>query len=780
MQQAIRQVVLVITGLCVLASLGGCGGPECSQDLDCDDVNACTLDSCDPDGKCAFVDDSNSCVDDNLCTDDSCVPDTGCVFTNNEVACDDADACTLGDTCGGGSCQPGPDTPNCDDGNPCTDDSCAPASGCVSTNNTVACDDGDACTVGDICGAGTCQPGQIALDCDDLNPCTDDGCDPATGCTHLDNVDSCDDSDACTEQDVCSNGSCEGVQLVCDDENLCTDNSCDSASGCVFSDNTVACDDADACTLGDICSAGSCQPGQDAPDCDDDNLCTDDDCDPATGCTHENNTNSCDDNDACTLGDVCAAGDCTPGTTPLDCDDSDACTQDGCEPSSGCTHDDISADCDDQLGCTRDSCDPVTGCVNQACSTYATCLDEVCTCDPGYQGDGFDCLPICDDGQCVAGEDAASCAADCDFDMVVVVEEALVAQLQASLDQYIADAADQGLRVYILEWTAGDEVDLRNLLIQQLAERAVEGAWLIGDLPVAWYQQMAFDEYEEFPFDLYLMDLDATFDDVDRDGIYDSHTIQRADIYVSRTDGTADELLAYFAKIHSFRVDGPALPTSAFNFMDDDWGAFSGTYGLEYMYTNLDIVSDAAESTTDAYLARLNGAGVEFVFQWIHSTASQMHIYGVGEGWIETAQVRAENHQAAFYNMFNCSAARFTEENLGMTYLSGTDYGLAITGTTKVGGMVLPRPFHSPLGDGQAWGPAFLEWYNDTGVTDDEWYLGMVILGDPQLTVSVDVAAKLFDQPDPFPADPKALRKVMQRIAKQSRNGSYLDYRATR
>ena len=93
----------------------------------------------------------------------------------------------------------------------------------------------------------------------------------------------------------------------------------------------------------------------------------------------------------------------------------------------------------------------------------------------------------------------------------------------------------------------------------------------------------------------------------------------------------------------------------------------------------------------------------------------------------------------SFYNLFNCSASRFTDEHIAMTYLTKTDYGLATTGTTKPGGNYYPKAFHHLLAQGNTWGEAFRGWYNNFGVTDDKWFLGMVILGDPMLTIQPTV-----------------------------------------
>jgi len=60
---------------------------------------------------------------------------------------------------------------------------------------------------------------------------------------------------------------------------------------------------------------------------------------------------------------------------------------------------------------------------------------------------------------------------------------------------------------------------------------------------------------------------------------------------------------------------------------------------------------------------------------------------------------------------------------------------LAVTGSTKVGGNYYPLEFHRTLAVGSSWGNAFKSWYNYFGSSDDEWFLGMVILGDPALYI---------------------------------------------
>ncbi|MGM0575858.1 MAG: hypothetical protein ACQEXJ_09035 [Myxococcota bacterium] len=312
-----------------------CYDGECvGVPVPCGDGNPCTDDICDPDtGECSHepneapCEDGNACTDgdtcsggscqagpeldcddDNPCTKDTCLPAAGCVHqVATEATCDDGDPCTIGDACVDGACVPG-DFLNCDDGNLCTVDSCGPD--------------------------GECHHEPIGHLCEDDNPCTDEACDPDKGCVYPYNNDPCDDGKLCTEGDTCTNGVCKGSPVPVDDGNPCTDDACLEGEGVVHTANTLPCDDGDACTLGDTCADKACVSGGKTPDCDDDNPCTDDTCDPDVGCVHTPNTLPCDDGTVCTEGDTCQGGECVG--TPIDCDDGNDCTADSCDPVEGC------------------------------------------------------------------------------------------------------------------------------------------------------------------------------------------------------------------------------------------------------------------------------------------------------------------------------------------------------------------------------------------------------------------------------------------------------------
>jgi len=294
----------------------------------CDNGNLCTVgDKC-TEGVCLGGEEVN-CNDGNGCTDDSCAPDSGCGHTPNALACNDGDVCTTQDTCSEGVCEGGPPL-DCSDGDLCNGvESCDPQWGCLD-GEPLDCNDGDPCTQ-DICSPESgCLPDQPVV-CDDQNLCTADSCDPANGqCLFISVCDcdlcslcicdgetgqveclsKCDDSNQCT-LDTCQpdTGECLYDLVDCTDDSVCTDHVCDPLKGCVTTLNQAPCDDGNICTLADHCQTGECVSSQSLV-CDDQNTCTWDSCDPEIGCLFISHDGQCDDDDACTSGDMCVGGWC--------------------------------------------------------------------------------------------------------------------------------------------------------------------------------------------------------------------------------------------------------------------------------------------------------------------------------------------------------------------------------------------------------------------------------------------------------------------------------------
>jgi hypothetical protein len=657
----------------------------------------------------------------------------------------------------------------CDDGNVCTDDGCDQGV-CRHTNNQAKCDDGQTCSLEDACENGICV-GAGAVGCDDNNPCTTDGCSDQNGCTHVPNTLSCDDGNACTQADACSDGACAGSNaILCTASDSCHDvGTCNPENGICSNpakQNGAPCDDGDACTQTDTCQGGACT-GLNPVVCTASDSCHEvGTCNPADGtCTNpaKSDDTACNDGDSCTRSDTCQGGACT-GSNRIPCAATDSCHDVGvCNPANGI--------CSDPAKPDGTSCDD-----GNACTQPDTCQSGLCTGPMICAG--------CGNTVCDAGENMHNCPADCTLDLAVIVQDSLSGGLMPSLDQYSADLRVKGKKVHVVSWVPGTAAALRALIAAEVNDYGVKGAFLIGNLPAAWYAKRTFDTYdEEFPVDVYLMDLDATWTDTNADGKYESHSALNADIFTSRANGTLAELQAYFARLHTYRTTGSLVNQSAWVFLDDDWSGYSSSlpFGLNAIYTTTDSIYDKAETTAAAYMAKLTGTGAEYVYQWIHSTPGTLYVRGTGGDTISVYDLRAANPKGSFYNLFDCEAARFTQLNLGMTYVLGIQngYGLASIGSTKLGGIYYAQPFHARLAAGETWGEAYRFWYNDTGKSDDDWFLGIVILGDPMLTIQGDVRGIIAAMPAPVCTKDQLddLKKKMIEFGRTVKSGTFDEYR---
>lgn len=108
-------------------------------------------------------------------------------------------------------------------------------------------------------------------------------------------------------------------------------------------------------------------------------------------------------------------------------------------------------------------------------------------------------------------------------------------------------------------------------------------------------------------------------------------------------------------------------------------------------------------------------------------------------GWIYSQTIHDLDPPVLFYNLFSCGPGRFTDDNyLAGSYIFDTTYGLITVASAKSGSMLYFDDFYDPLGRGKTFGESFMDWFDAQAPFDlweKEWYYGMVLCGDPTLTV---------------------------------------------
>jgi len=345
------------------------------------------------------------------------------------------------------------------------------------------------------------------------------------------------------------------------------------------------------------------------------------------------------------------------------------------------------------------------------------------------------------------------------------------------LARYKEDLEATGFGCAVYEFDGGTPEDIRAWLSSersalQKAGNDLAGCLLVGNIPAAMYEMNNPDDnnaYEQFPIDLFYMDLDGTWTDSNHNGLYDQHTGNTApDIWVGRlkadtmVDNEVSLIENYFDKDHAYRIGSLALPQRALVYVDDPWTLIDSAelhikdnVAKAYVYADaVTLVENNATTCKSDYLNRL-GEGWSFVDVLCHGNSAGHGFLipdpshpssSVYEGYpapqhvavMGNPDVRNTDPHVFFYNLFVCQAADFTQQDyVGGWYIFTPTYGLAAVGSTKPGGMERGEDlFYGDLGQSFALGDAFRHWFSAWGEQDRGMYYGLTILGDPTLSLS--------------------------------------------
>lgn len=333
--------------------------------VECDDSNACTVDSCDNLKGCVHT----------YVTSEKCPPPK-----------DQCKECTPKNACESAVCVKNPDQSStckrtlntCNDGKECTKDSCDTTTGKCSNVYTVCakCPPDAQCNKNLDCKAWAVKKG-YDLDC--LTPVCDD---KLGACKVVPNGNKCKPKfckKACPPRNACEDSTCSYDVLskkllcdyqrkTCDDKNKCTKDSCDPSIGCVFTfDKTITGCDTPICKQKSDCASWASQNNladkcQNAI-CDDETktcrsvLINNKDCNPCL--------NEC--KKTCVAASACESAQCIADPETKKC---------------SCSRKAIT--CDDKNPCTTDVCDKVKGCVftytksdkcTEYCKTDSDCVE---------------------------------------------------------------------------------------------------------------------------------------------------------------------------------------------------------------------------------------------------------------------------------------------------------------------------------------------------------------------------------------------------------------------
>jgi hypothetical protein len=347
--------------------------------------------------------------------------------------------------------------------------------------------------------------------------------------------------------------------------------------------------------------------------------------------------------------------------------------------------------------------------------------------------------------------------------VVIIVDSFIHRSIEESLNQYIIDIERSGFAANI---TGTDQLPdktpngIRAYLLQAQNQNLI-GALLIGNVSEAWFET----QDHKFPSDMFYMDLDGYWFDMDRDGIYDARGGDLApEIWVGRlkvsTLSSDSALLVnnYFAKNHAYRTGAISVPWWRSLIYIDNQGTFNkleAKASLSYITTDTNLVSDPDITNTTDYKNRLKDpVGFNWLYLMSHGESRQHSFYVLNrtsgaleiEGTIDSSDYETIDPRILFYQFFTCSASRYTDQNyLAGTVVFKTSWGLAALGSTDDIYTFSMDPFFKSLSEGTIVGEAFKQLL-DKAVEQNKYdyytdlryqilFNALTITGDPTLAL---------------------------------------------
>ncbi len=349
--------------------------------------------------------------------------------------------------------------------------------------------------------------------------------------------------------------------------------------------------------------------------------------------------------------------------------------------------------------------------------------------------------------------------------VLILVNETLYSNQEAKgkIDRYCMDIGNAFNCTVEVEVTEGGEPsDIRSLIKEYYDNGGLDGVTIIGDQPVQWYdiKDPRFDP-GSFACDLYYMDLDGSWEDINSQDEYTWHVDGNGDVepeifcarihLSSMSDfGNEVELLStYLDKDHEYWIGNMELPQKGAAFVQETWAGMTNTVHYLYGDNNSDLFESQSNANSTAYINNGLEEDYSFIQLWCHSS-----IHGHSFDWggsINDQQLYDIESNPIGYGIDACHIGAWPEGNgsyisgsyvfgkskRALTILSGTRSGQSIGWEGKI--------FFEELGENICFGKAFIDWLGDYFIkakgsndyVDDRetkaWHYGYVIIGDPMV-----------------------------------------------
>ena len=322
--------------------------------------------------------------------------------------------------------------------------------------------------------------------------------------------------------------------------------------------------------------------------------------------------------------------------------------------------------------------------------------------------------------------------------------------LKPYLERWMEDVRKEGYEPTLKVITNETPQQIRQMLRET---PNLEGCLMVGDIPYVLYETTyeypkGVSHHEVFPTDLYYMDLDGQWVDIDGNGIFNTHGGNiYPEIWVGRlktstlSEGEIKLLKNYFNKNHLYRTGAFTLPHRALIYTDHYCNYYTyiltpkTAYALQFIYNEVATVTYPQVTNADDYLNRLN-EGWSLVRLLVHSGGFGHYFGNQTDGKIYPTDIKNANPKAFFYIITSCGNFDYRRgDYIGGWYVF-TKYGLLAIGDSGVHDLfvVLPETFFLQLRY-RCFGLAYLRYARECikqNARVDSIYNG-IIIGDPLL-----------------------------------------------
>ncbi len=267
----------------------------------------------------------------------------------------------------------------------------------------------------------------------------------------------------------------------------------------------------------------------------------------------------------------------------------------------------------------------------------------------------------------------------------LVVEEGVYKGIKTSLETWKADVGKEGFAIleHVVS-SALSPVQLRELLQADHERSSIEGAFLIGNLPLAFFEE-SLDGKVPYVVEYYFMELSGQWQDADDDGWFDAFTDGNGvpEIYLGRLkadNAGISELKAYteyFTRNHAYRSLASGYPRKTFTMAAEDVPTLYRTGTLYGLANHQDI----ALRNSEEFLKQLANNSAELLLVSAHSDARG---HAFPEKAVTSFDLAQTKKDYGFVIMNNCSAGDIaTSLNLMTAYLFHQSRALLCFAVTK-------------------------------------------------------------------------------------------------